>query len=295
MPFLGTKGATVEVTIFVDSLGKNGLPLRFGGVRATTNNRHAQFYTAFNKWLKANPENPPTKFDNSYRFWEKTALEQDRRVDFYRAFFTTKDPLLDKWVISSLEDATKAKFYNLLTQRTEPLPTGLLGAADLDTTLFLTFAKADSYQQFMNHAFATTHNLAEGALAVNKLSALILKYVPDLSTEDSLKLESFIQGGKAKSKDISFLSNLFNRQEETLRLISIYEVYCRNFGATYNEKELEYLKTVFYASNMNNFTSYDYSNYLDTETSINDLISMQCRYNSIETFVNKFDIINYFC
>ena len=44
--------------------------------------------------------------------------------------------------------------------------------------------------------------------------------------------------------------------------------------------------------NMNNFTSYDYSNYLDTETSINDLISMQCRYNSIETFVNKFDIIN---
>jgi|GEM_PF-1616258 hypothetical protein len=255
MPFLGTKGATVEVTIFVDSLGKNGLPLRFGGVRATTNNRHAQFYTAFNKWLKANPDNPPTKFDNSYRFWEKTALEQDRRVDFYRAFFTTKDPLLDKWVISSLEDATKAKFYNLLTQRTEPLPTGLLGAADLDTTLFLTFAKADSYQQFMNHAFATTHNLAEGALAVNKLSALILKYVPDLSTEDSLKLESFIQGGKAKSKDISFLSNLFNRQEETLRLISIYEVYCRNFGATYNEKELEYLKTVFYASNMNNFTS----------------------------------------
>ncbi len=253
MPFIGTKG-TVEITILADSLGKNEVPLRFGGLYAATNNRHAQFYTAFNKWLKANPEKP-AKFDNSYRFWQKAALEQDRRVNFYRSFFKTNDPLLDKWVISSVEDATKAKFFNLLTQRKETIPTGLIGAVDLDTTGFLTFAKADSYQQFMNHAFITTPDLIQGALTVDKLSALILKYIPDLTAEDSLKLNSFVKGGKAKMKDLDFLNTLFNRREEMLRLISIYEVYCRKLGAAYNEKELEYLKTVFYAGNINNFTS----------------------------------------
>lgn len=256
MPFLGAKGATVEVTIFADSLGKNGLPLRFGGVRASTNNRHAQFYTAFNKWLKENPEKS-AKVENSYRFWEKAALEQDRRVDFYRAFFTTKDPLLDKWVISSLEDATKAQFYNLLTKRTEPVPTGLLGAADLDTTLFMTFAKADCYQQFKNHAFATAPKPTINTLSVNKLATLILKYIPNLTKEDSLKLETFVQGGTAKTRDLTFLNNLYLRRQDTLNLISAYELYVKRYGAAYADKELDYLKAVFYVTNLNNFSTQD--------------------------------------
>jgi hypothetical protein len=257
MPFLGAKGATVEITIFADSLEKNGLPLRFGGVRASTNNRHAQFYTAFNKWLKTNPGNLPGKFDNAYRFWEKTVLEQDRRVDYYRAFFKTKDPVLDKWVISSLEDATKAKFYNYLTQHTESLPMGLLGATDLDTTLFLTFAKADSYQQFKNHAFATTPKPTINTLSVNKLANLILKYVPNLTKEDSLKLENFVQGGTAKTRDLTFLNNLYLRKQDTLNLISAYELYIKKYGAAYAEKELDYLKAVYYVANLNNFSTQD--------------------------------------
>jgi hypothetical protein len=253
MPFLGAKG-TVEVIILADSLGKSDVPLRFGGLHGATNNRHAQFYTAFKKWLKASPEKT-AKSENSYRFWEKASLEQDRRLAFYTSFSSPKDPLLDKWIMSSLEDATKAKFYNLLTQRKETVPAGLIGAVDLDTTDFLTFAKADSYQQFMNHAFTTTPDLPEGSLAVDKLSALILKYVPDLTAEDSLKLNNFMKGGKAKMKDLDFLSALFNHREETLRLISTYEVYSRKFGAAYNEKALEYLKTAFYVGNTTNFTS----------------------------------------
>lgn len=110
MPFLGAKG-TVEVTILADSLGKSEVPLQFGGLYATTNNRHAQFYTAFNKWLKANPEKP-ARTDNLHRFWEKASQEQNRRQAFYKSFSSTKDPLLDKWVISSLENTTKAKLYN---------------------------------------------------------------------------------------------------------------------------------------------------------------------------------------
>ncbi|MFN8348111.1 MAG: hypothetical protein U0X91_24130 [Spirosomataceae bacterium] len=251
LPFLAAKG-TVEITLFADSLGKTEVPLRFGGLYAATNNRHARFYTAYNQWLKANPEKS-TKAENSYRFWEKISLEQEQRIGFYRSFSSAKDPVLDKWVISSLEEATNARFYHYLIQQKEVIPTGLIGAADLDTTLFLTFAKADCYRQFSAHAVATTPAPAESTLPINKLATLILKYVPNLPEEDIVKLQSFAQGEKAKMSDLKWLNNLYLKKQDTLNLISTYELYVKKFGASYMGKELEYLKPQFYLVNLNNY------------------------------------------
>ncbi len=262
VPFLGEKG-TVEVIIDGDSLAKSEIPLRFGGLNAATNNRHTRFDVAFKKWLKANPEKP-SKTDTSPRFWEKEALERDRRIEFYRTFSSVKDPLLDHWVISSLQEATKAKFFNFLTQERQTVPLGLLSAVELDTARFFTFAKADCYRQFTNHALAVTPDLPEGALPVNKLATLILQYVPNLSVADSLKLVGFVQGESAKMRDLKWLNSLFNRKEDTLKHITAYELYLRKYSAAYSKKELDYLKAAYYAGSLNMFTGnkmaiwYDY-------------------------------------
>ncbi len=251
MPFLGEKG-TVEISLNADSLAKSEVPIRFGGVRATTNNRHAHFYVAFNKWLKANPEKP-IKAATRFIFWDKVAQERDRKIAFYRSSQTIKDTLLDKWVISSLNDAAKARFYSYLSQENQKLPLELSASSELDTNLFLTFAKADSYRQFTNYALATTPNLPESSLPVNTLARLILQYVPNISSTDSLKLVGYVQGQTAKMRELRWLSNLFNQKEDTLRIITAYELYIRKFGAGHSVKELDYLKVAFYAENINNF------------------------------------------
>lgn len=251
MPFLGEKG-TVEITLNGDSLTKSEVPIRFGGIYATTNNRHAHFYVAFNKWLKANPEKP-IKAATGFLFWEKVAQERDRKIDFYRTYQTVKDTLLDKWVISSLNDAAKARFYSYLSQEKQKLPLALSASSELDTNRFFTFAKADSYRQFTNYALATTPNLPESSLPVNTLARLILQYVPNISTTDSLKLVGYVQGETAKMRELRWLSNLFNQKEDTLRLIAAYELYTRKFSAAHSAKELDYLKAAFYAENINNF------------------------------------------
>ncbi|WP_428654773.1 hypothetical protein [Runella sp.] len=252
VPFLGEKG-NVEVTLNGDSLTTSDVPLHFQGIHAATNNRHAQFYAAFNKWLKANPEKP-IKTNNALSFWEKISLERDRKIAFYRSFTTSKDALLDQWVISSLNDAAKAKLYNFLFQQTQTLPMALTAAAELDTNRFLTFAKADSYQQFNNYAFVNTPGLSESSLPVNKIASLILQYVSNISSADSLKLASYVKGETAKMRDLKWLSNLFNQKEDTLKLISVYELYARKYGAAYTAKELDYLKAAFYSTNVNSFT-----------------------------------------
>lgn len=251
MPFLGENG-TVKVTINGDSLALSDVPLRFEGVHAATNNRHAQFYAAFNKWLKANPEKP-VKAANALLFWEKSASESRRKLDFYRSYAKGKDALLEQWVTSSLNEATKAQLYNYLTQQQQTLPLALSAAAELDTNRFFTFAKADSYRQFTNYALATTPNLPESSLPVNTLARLILQYVPNISPADSLKLSGYAQGETAKMRDLKWLSNLFNRKEDTLRMIAAYELFTRKFGAAHSVKELDYLKAAFYAENINNF------------------------------------------
>lgn len=251
MPFLGEKG-TVEISINGDSLTKSEVPIRFGGVYATTNNRHAHFYVAFNKWLKANPEKP-IKAATGFHFWEKVTQERDRKIAFYRTSQTVKDTLLDKWVISSLNDAAKARFYSYLLQEKQKLALAI-SATELDTSRFFTFAKADSYRQFTNYALATTPDLPESSLPVNTLARLILQYVPKISTVDSLKLVGYTQGETAKMRELKWLSSLFNKKEDTLRLIAAYELYTRKFGAAHSVKELDYLNAVFYAENTNNFT-----------------------------------------
>lgn len=252
MPFLGEKG-TVEITLNGDSLTKSEVPIRFGGAHAATNNRHAHFYAAFNKWLKANPEKP-IKAATGFHFWEKAAQERDRKIDFYRTSQTVKDTLLDKWVISSLNDAAKARFYSYLLQEKQKLALAISASTELDTTRFFTFAKADSYRQFTNYALATTPNLPESSLPVNTLARLILQYVPNLSPTDSLKLAGYARGETAKMRELKWLSNLFNRKEDTLRMIAAYELFTRKFGATHSVKELDYLKAAFYAENINNFS-----------------------------------------
>lgn len=252
MPFLGEKG-TVNVTLNGDSLMLSDIPLRFEGVHAATNNRHAQFYADFNKWLKNNPEKP-AKAANAILFWEKAASERQRKMDFYRAYPKSKDALLDQWVTSSLNEAAKAQLYNYLTQQQQTLPLALAAAAELDTNRFFTFAKADSYRQFTNYAIATTPNLPESSLPVNTLARLILQYVPNISPADSLRLSGYAQGETAKMRDLKWLSNLFNRKEDTLRMIASYELFTRKFGAAHSVKELDYLKGAFYAENSNNFS-----------------------------------------
>jgi hypothetical protein len=252
MPFLGEKG-TVEITLNGDSLTKSEVPIRFGGAHAATNNRHAHFYVAFNKWLKANPEKP-IKAATGFHFWEKVAQERDRKIDFYRTSQTVKDTLLDKWVISSLNDAAKARFYSYLLREKQKLALAISASTELDTNLFFTFAKADSYRQFTNYTLASTPNLPESSLPVNTLARLILQYVPNISTTDSLKLVGYVQGETAKMRELRWLSNLFNQKEDTLRLIAAYELYTRKFGAAHSAKELDYLNAVFYAENTNNFT-----------------------------------------
>lgn len=251
MPFLGEKG-TITVTINGDSLTRSDVPLHFEGVHAATNNRHAQFYAAFNKWLKTNPEKP-IKAANALLFWEKSASERQRKLDFYRLYNKDKDALLDQWVTSSLNEAAKARLYSYLTQQQQTLPLALTAAAELDTNRFFTFAKADSYRQFTNYTLATTPNLPESSLPVNTLARLILQYVPDISSADSLKLARYAQGETAKMRDLKWLSNLFNRKEDTLRMIAAYELFTRKFGAAHSVKELDYLKGAFYAENINNF------------------------------------------
>lgn len=252
MPFLGEKG-TITVTINGDSLTKSDIPLRFEGVHAATNNRHAQFYADFNKWLKANPEKP-VKAANPMLFWEKASAERQRKLDFYRSYPKGKDALLDQWVTSSLNEAAKAQLYAFLTQQPQTLPVALAAAAQLDTNRFFTFAKADSYRQFTNYALATTPNLPESSLPVNTLARLILQYVPHISPSDSLKLAGYVQGETAKMRELKWLSNLFNRKEDTLRMIAAYELFTRKFGAAHSAKELDYLKGAFYAENIHNFS-----------------------------------------
>ncbi len=252
MPFLGEKG-TVKVTLNGDSLALSDVPLRFEGVHAATNNRHAHFYAAFNKWLKANPEKP-LKAANALLFWGKYESEHQRKLDFYRSYAKGKDALLDQWVTSSLNEAAKAQLYTFLTQQQQTLPLALSAAAELDTNRFFTFAKADSYRQFTNYALATTPNLPESSLPVNTLARLILQYVPNISPADSLKLAGYAQGETAKMRDLKWLSNLFNRKEDTLRMIAAYELFTRKFGAAHSAKELDYLKAAFYAENINNFS-----------------------------------------
>lgn len=252
MPFLGEKG-TVKITLNGDSLALSDVPLRFEGVHAATNNLHAQFYADFNKWLKANPEKP-VKATNALLFWEKSAPERQRKLDFYRSYAKGKDALLDQWVTSSLNESAKAQLYNFLTQQQQTLPVALSAAAELDTNRIFTFAKADSYRQFTHYALATTPNLPESSLPVNTLARLILQYVPNISTADSLRLSGYAQGETARMRELKWLSNLFNRKEDTLRMIAAYELFTRKFGAAHSAKELDYLKAAFYAENINNFS-----------------------------------------
>lgn len=278
MPFLGAKGI-VEVTIFAESLNKVDAPLRFGGLFEATNNRHARFYTAFNKWLKTNPAKP-YKTTNALKYWEQACEERDRRIKYFHTSVFEIDTLLDHWVISSLENATKAQFYNFLKQRNEPIPTALWGiwglnsplspkaasslvqrvggtgqlanTVSLDTSLLLTFAKADCYQQFSSHALSIIPPLDEGTLPINRLAALLLQYIPDLTQFDTLKLEAFVRGGSASLKDVKYLNSLFVRKQDTLNLITVYELYAKKIGMAYLDKELDYLQSVFYVLNLNN-------------------------------------------
>ncbi len=252
MPFLGENG-TVKVTINGDSLTRSDVPLRFEGVHAATNNLHAQFYVDFNKWLKTNPEKP-IKAASTLLFWEKSASERQRKLDFYRSYAKGKDALLDQWVTSSLNEAAKAKLYNYLIQQQEILPLALSATAELDTNRFFTFAKADSYRQFTNYALTTTPDLPESSLPVNTLARLILQYVPDISPDDSLKLARYAQGETAKMRELKWLSNLFNRKEDTLRRIAAYELFIRKFGTAHSANKLDYLKAAFYAENINDVT-----------------------------------------
>ncbi len=253
------------------------VPLQFGGLNAATNNLHTQFDIQLNKWLKTHPE-PTNKASETLKYWEKVCAERDRRIQFFRSFMALKEPqpLLEQWVVSSLENSAKAKFYDFLEQRAEPVPAALWGirglnipltpksveriesrigfnvinAVGLDSTSLLTFSKADCFQRFFNHAVATTPNLPEASLPVSMLSSLILKYVPHLTAQDSLKLQEFIQGGTAKMKDITFLSTLFNKRRDTLEVINAYELYVRKYGEQYTTTELEYLKPIFYVTNL---------------------------------------------
>jgi len=253
VPFF-CKNGTMEVTIYGDSLTKSDVPLRFRGLNATTNNRHAKFEVAFKKWLKANPEKS-INTTSTLSFWEKLLTEQNRRIDYYRKFATFKDPLLDTWVESSFQEETKARFYAYLTQAQTPMPLDLLTRADLDTNILLTYSKADCYQQFTNHALVTTATPSQNTLAIEKLAHLILQYVPNLAKEDSLRLRGFVEGKSAKMTDLKWLNGLFKQKEEILTLVSLFELYMKQYGAVYNQKELDYLKGMFYTNNLYSFTS----------------------------------------
>jgi hypothetical protein len=292
MPFLAAKG-TVEVTIFADSLNKTDIPLQFGGLHAATNNQHAQFYVAFNKWVEENNLfRTPTTLKKTLGVWQTLRTERDQKwalYGYYRAAgwealkayiekwqdklldYNAKqrllsylflyplpspstNPTLDNWVKTSIDEQAKAQLFTFLAQPPlATIPAELMDSLKLDTTNLLTFAKADCYQQFSNHIITTTPQTSQLSLSINKLSSLILAYVPDLTQEDSLKLKGFIDGGSAKMKDLKYLNTLFMKKQDTLKLISTYELYLKKYSAVCSAAELEYMKPVFYIGSLPNF------------------------------------------
>lgn len=252
IPFLGKKGI-IEITIYGDSLTTSDIPFRFSGLNATTNNLHAKFEVTFDKWHKANPEKS-NDASNANLFWENLLVEQNRKIDFYRNFSPSKDTLLNTWVISSLKEAAKARFYSFLSKKKLAMPLDLLNPITLDTTTFLTFAKADYYQQFGRYASNTAPTL-QASLPVETLARLLLQYTPNLQKNDSLKLASFANNtATAKKSDLNWLDGLaFLAQKMKIEPVLEFELYAHHYGKAYNEKDLDYLKAVFYTTKLYNF------------------------------------------
>ncbi|MEZ4900387.1 MAG: hypothetical protein R2822_00720 [Spirosomataceae bacterium] len=211
--FLGENGL-VEIILYGDSLTKSDTPFKFRGRNAHTNNRHALWEANFSKWLKTNPEKPE-KSKDALSFWENTLVEQNRRIAFYQQFATSNDLLLTTWVLSSLQEAAKAHFFAYLAQEKAPLPLNLPTLAPLDTTLLLTFAKADCYYQFTQHATATVPSITNGALPIEMLARLILQYVLHLSEDDHQKLTDIAAGKRAKMTDLKWLNGLFKKKKKS--------------------------------------------------------------------------------
>lgn len=272
MPFLGSKGI-VEVTIYADSLAKSDIPLRFAGVNAEVNNLHAQFYVQRKKWLEANPA-PTTNTTDPSKYWQHLDTESNRQIAFFRSLpaFTKAPPLLEEWVVSSIENTAKAQLYSFLQKTEQRVPNSLwvispsnaeqqtnrMGAngkptatvADLDQSSLLTFARADFFQQFSAHAQLMTPGLSVSALPVTKIASMILAYVPDIAPEEKTKLQEISLGGSAKTRDLTMLNNLFSKKRDTLESINTFELENRKYSFYFGDMGADYLNATFYVRHL---------------------------------------------
>lgn len=272
MPFLGSKGV-VEVTIYADSLAKSDIPLRFAGVNAEVNNLHAQFYIQRKKWLEANPATT-TNTTDAGKYWQHLDTESNRQIAFFRSLpaFTKAPPLLEEWVVSSIENTAKAQLYSFLQQTLQRVPNSLwvissteaeqrttrmgpqgkpiVTVADLDQSSLLTFARADFFQQFSAHAQLTTPALSINTLPVAKVASLILTYIPDISEEQKSKLLEISLGGSAKTRDLTMLNTLFSKKRDTLEVINTFELENRKYSFYFGERGVDYLNATFYVRHL---------------------------------------------
>lgn len=272
MPFLGSKGR-VEVTIYADSLAKSDIPLRFGGVNGEVNNLHAQFYVQRKKWLAANPAATTSTTDTG-KYWQHLDAESNRQVAFFRALpaFTKAPPLLEEWVVSSIENTAKAQLYSFLKETEQRVPNSLwiisstnaeqrtnrattqgkpvATVADLDQSGLLTFARADFFQQFSAHAQLMTPELSVSTLPVTKVASMILAFVPDITPEEKAKLQEIALGGSAKTRDLTMLNTLFNKKRDTLETINTFELENRKYSFYFGNMGADYLNATFYVRHL---------------------------------------------
>jgi len=258
VPFMASAG-TITLRINADSLLQPRLPVAFGGANAATNQRHAQFYAAFNKWLEKQPDlkDPLAKTAGRVpqRAWELLRNMRDRKQRFYENFAANSaDILLNKWVSMSLDQEAKALFLIYLTRQKQAIPASLNDTLLLDNQPLLTFTKADCFRQFTQYAFQTTTQPRETTLPLGKLASILLQFVPKITTADSLKLEEIKQANAAKMKDLKLLNTLFERNSQATSSFVNFELYAKKYGAAFDSTTLDFLKTQFYVDNVSQLT-----------------------------------------
>ena len=259
VPFLASVG-TVTLRINADSLLLPSPPVVFGGANAATNQGHARFHAAINKWLEKQPDlkDPLARVvgRTPQRAWELLRNMRDRKQQFYENLANNStDALLNQWVRTSLDQEAKALFLIYLTRQKQPIPANLSDTLVLDNQPLLTFTKADCFRQFTQYAvLTTTSQPREATLPVGKMANILLQFVPKLTAADSLKLQEIKETNAGKMKDLKWLNALFERNTEAISPFVNYELYVKKYGAAFDSTTLGFLKTQFYVGNVSQLT-----------------------------------------
>lgn len=256
IPFLGSNDI-VEITIWGDSVFKSKLPIRFGGLYAATNQRHAQYYVALNEYVKNQKDLTPNfKNKNVLSEWTNLLTIKDENWKFFNRFQTQqpKDTLLDNWVEQTLTNRAKADFFQLLYLQQESIPVTLRDKLLPDTCSLLTFAKADLYGAFANYAFSKTMSGDVESISTKILAKLLLRYTPNLATSMPTrykKLEKVAIGEDiVTAKELGWMSGLVRLKADTIIILSGCETNVNLVTSNYDVAYTDVLKSIFYAQNI---------------------------------------------